>query len=298
MVNSMTGFAARTQQGSDYTWSWELRGVNGKGLELRLRLPEWISGLEQALRTELSRALIRGNISLTLRLQRSRGEGMMQLDGAQLSQVLAALSAITREAERAGVELKAPTTAEILSMKGIADDPNTLSEGASVALRSKLMADFRPLLDSFIEMRATEGAALHAVMLAHLDKVAKLVAQARPVAEERKAEMADSLKQNLARVMENAKGLDESRVAQEVALLALKSDVTEELDRLEAHVTASRELLASEDAVGRKLDFLCQEFNREANTLCSKAQAVELTRIGLDLKAAIDQMREQVQNIE
>ncbi|MFY0632788.1 MAG: YicC family protein [Vannielia sp.] len=298
MVNSMTGFAARTQQGSDYTWSWELRGVNGKGLELRLRLPEWISGLEQALRTELSRALIRGNISLTLRLQRSRGEGMMQLDGAQLSQVLAALSAITREAERAGVELKAPTTAEILSMKGIADDPNALSEGASVALRSKLMADFRPLLDSFIEMRATEGAALHAVMLAHLDKVAKLVAQARPVAEERKAEMADSLKQNLARVMENAKGLDESRVAQEVALLALKSDVTEELDRLEAHVTASRELLASEDAVGRKLDFLCQEFNREANTLCSKAQAVELTRIGLDLKAAIDQMREQVQNIE
>ncbi|MBY6047186.1 YicC family protein [Vannielia litorea] len=294
----MTGFATRSQQGSDFSWSWELRGVNGKGLDLRLRLPEWIGGLEQALRTELNKALVRGNVSLSLRLQRSRSDGQMRLDSTQLSQVLSALSAITREAERAGVELKAPTTAEILSMKGIADDPNSLSDGELVALRSKLVADFRPLLDSFIEMRATEGAALHAVMLAHLDKVAKLVREARPVAEERKAEMAASLKENLARVLENAKGLDQDRVAQEVALLALKSDVTEELDRLEAHVTASRDLLASEDAVGRKLDFLCQEFNREANTLCSKAQAVELTRIGLDLKAAIDQMREQVQNIE
>ncbi|MGR3794886.1 YicC/YloC family endoribonuclease [Vannielia sp. SX4] len=298
MVNSMTGFATRSQQGSDFSWSWELRGVNGKGLDLRLRLPEWIGGLEQALRTELNKALVRGNVSLSLRLQRSRSDGQMRLDSTQLSQVLSALSAITREAERAGVELKAPTTAEILSMKGIADDPNSLSDGELVALRSKLVADFRPLLDSFIEMRATEGAALHAVMLAHLDKVAKLVREARPVAEERKAEMAASLKENLARVLENAKGLDQDRVAQEVALLALKSDVTEELDRLEAHVTASRDLLASADAVGRKLDFLCQEFNREANTLCSKAQAVELTRIGLDLKAAIDQMREQVQNIE
>ncbi len=298
MVNSMTGFAARTQQGGDFTWSWELRGVNGKGLDLRLRLPEWISGLEQGLRTELNRSVLRGNVSLSLRVQRSRANGPMKLDSAQLAQVLAALSEITREAERAGVELKAPTTAEILAMKGIADDPQQVSDGEMAGLRGKLMADFRPLLDSFLEMRATEGAALHAVMLAHLDKVEKLVRLARPVAEERKAEMAESLRENLARVLENAKGLDQDRVAQEVALLALKSDVTEELDRLEAHVAASRELLASEEAVGRKLDFLCQEFNREANTLCSKAQAVELTRIGLDLKAAIDQMREQVQNIE
>ena len=298
MVNSMTGFAARTQQGSDFTWSWELRGVNGKGLDLRFRLPEWIGGLEQALRTELNRSVARGNVTLALRIQRSRQSGSVRLDGAQLAQVLSALSEITREAERAGVELKSPTTAEILSMKGIADDPTTLTEGEMAALRAKLMADFRPVLDSFLEMRATEGAALHAVLLAHLDKLGKLTREARPIAEARKAEMSESLKENLARVLENTKGLDEARVAQEVAMLALKSDVTEEIDRLEAHVAAARELLTSEDAVGRKLDFLCQEFNREANTLCSKAQAVELTRIGLDLKAAIDQMREQVQNVE
>lgn len=298
MVNSMTGFAARTHQGSDFTWTWELRGVNGKGLDLRLRLPEWVGGLEQALRAELSRSVSRGNVTLSLRLQRRNDSGVVRLDGSQLSQVLAALSQITREAERAGVELKAPTTAEILSMKGIADDPTTLSEGELAALRAKLMADFVPVLDGFLEMRATEGAALHAVLLAHLDKLARLTRDARPIAEERKAEMAESLRENLARVMENAKGLDEARVAQEVAILALKSDVTEEIDRLEAHVAAARALLASPEAVGRKLDFLCQEFNREANTLCSKAQAVELTRIGLDLKAAIDQMREQVQNVE
>lgn len=294
----MTGFAARTHQGSDFTWTWELRGVNGKGLDLRLRLPEWVGGLEQALRAELSRSVSRGNVTLSLRLQRRNDSGVVRLDGSQLSQVLAALSQITREAERAGVELKAPTTAEILSMKGIADDPTTLSEGELAALRAKLMADFVPVLDGFLEMRATEGAALHAVLLAHLDKLARLTRDARPIAEERKAEMAESLRENLARVMENAKGLDEARVAQEVAILALKSDVTEEIDRLEAHVAAARALLASPEAVGRKLDFLCQEFNREANTLCSKAQAVELTRIGLDLKAAIDQMREQVQNVE
>ncbi|MDF1872694.1 YicC/YloC family endoribonuclease [Vannielia sp.] len=298
MVNSMTGFAARAHQGADFNWSWEMRSVNGKGLDLRFRLPEWIGGLEQGLRTELSRHLDRGNVSLTLRIQRAGGSGQMRLDGAQLSQVLSALSQITLEAERAGVELNAPTTAEILSMKGIADDPAELPEGERAALRAKLMGDFVPLLEAFLEMRATEGAALHALLLAHLDKMQKLITEARPIAEERKAEMADSLRQNLARVLENTRGLDEDRVAQEVAMLALKSDVTEEIDRIAAHIEAARALLASEDAIGRKLDFLCQEFNREANTLCSKAQAVELTRIGLDLKATIDQMREQVQNVE
>lgn len=294
----MTGFAARAHQGADFNWSWEMRSVNGKGLDLRFRLPEWISGLEQGLRTELSRHLARGNVTINLKLQRAGNTTQMRLDGAQLSQVLSALSEITREAERAGVELKAPTTAEILSMKGIADDPNELRDGERAMLRAKLMSDFRPLLDEFLEMRATEGAALHAVILAHLDKLARLTAEARPIAEERKAEMAESLRENLARVLENTKGLDEDRVAQEVAMLALKGDITEEIDRLAAHVEAARALLAQEGAIGRKLDFLCQEFNREANTLCSKAQAVELTRIGLDLKATIDQMREQVQNVE
>ncbi|MBT0956880.1 YicC family protein [Alphaproteobacteria bacterium KMM 3653] len=297
MVNSMTGFAARTHKGQEYSWTWEMRGVNSKGLDMRLRLPDWIDGLEQPLRAEISRNLSRGMITLNLRVTREGKEGAVKIDSTQLSQVLGALSQITQEAERQGLELTAPTTAEILGLKGIAD-PGAANHGNISMLRSQILSDFKPVIQAFQNMRKTEGAALHAVLLGKVDTMTALIAQARQVIEDRKEEMAETLRANLARVMENADGLDEGRVAQELALLALKSDVTEELDRLDAHVAAANELLQDKEAIGRKLDFLCQEFNREANTLCSKAQSVELTRVGLDLKATIDQIREQIQNVE
>ena len=174
----------------------------------------------------------------------------------------------------------------------------TLCCNTMAPLLAVLLEEFPKLLADFDAMRAAEGAALQQVMQAQLSEVETLTAEAATLAQARKGEMAEILKRNLARVLDNTDGADEARLAQELALIAVKSDITEEIDRLAAHVTAARDLLAQGGPVGRKLDFLMQEFNREANTLCSKAQSKDLTTVGLALKAVIDQMREQVQNVE
>jgi uncharacterized protein (TIGR00255 family) len=165
-------------------------------------------------------------------------------------------------------------------------------------LVAHLVVEFKDVLSDFIQMRESEGQALFRVLGGQLDQVASLTDQAADLAEQRKDKMAEALRENLSRVLDNAQGVEPDRIAQELALLAVKADITEEIDRLKAHVRAARELLAQDVAVGRKLDFLMQEFNREANTLCSKAQSADLTSVGLELKAVIDQMREQVQNVE
>ncbi|MDR5652919.1 YicC/YloC family endoribonuclease [Ruixingdingia sedimenti] len=298
---SMTGFAARRGQGAGALaglgWGWEVRSVNGKGLDLRLRLPEAIEGLETAARAEAARRIARGNVTLTLKISREGGGEGLRVNPAGLSSALAALAVVTAQAQAAGVTVAAPTAAEVLSLRGVAELGGAEDEDQT-ALCAALLADLGPVLDDFTAMRAAEGAALAGVIGGQLDAIAALVAAARVEAEARRDRMGDALRENLARVLGNSDGADPARVAQELALIAVKMDVTEELDRLDAHVAAARGLLGQGGPVGRKLDFLMQEFNREANTLCSKAQAVALTRIGLDLKHIIDQMREQVQNVE
>ena len=166
------------------------------------------------------------------------------------------------------------------------------------SLSAAIAKDLEPMVERFLAMRVSEGAAMFTVLSGQLNEIETLVGAAAGLLEARRAELATNLRTALARVMENADGVDENRLAQELAVLAVKTDVTEEIDRLNAHIVAARDLLAKGGPLGRKLDFLSQEFNREANTLCSKAQSKDLTRIGLDLKTVIDQMREQVQNVE
>ena len=299
MTVSMTGFAARKGQGQGYAWAWDIRAVNGKGLDLRLRLPDWVDGLELALRAELARALHRGNVSLSLKVTREGGDGAaeaLRLNPATLSAVLAALGQIEDAAMAAGVTLGQPTSADVLGVRGV-QDANS-ADADTTALRAALLADLPALLADFKAMRAAEGEALHNVIAAQLSKIADLTAQADTEAEARRTAAPASLRDALARVLANADGVDEARLTQELALIAVKNDVTEELDRLRAHVEAARNLLSEPGQIGRKFDFLMQEFMREANTLCSKSQSLGLTRIGLDLKTVIDQMREQVQNVE
>jgi uncharacterized protein (TIGR00255 family) len=293
----MTGFAARKGQGEGASWQWDLRSVNGKGLDLRLRLPEWIDGLEPLVRAELSRRIQRGNVALTLKLQRDAARDAMRVNRAVLDQALAALSEVTLVAEQCGMILAPASAVEVLAMPGVLEP--AAAEGDDIApLRAALMADLAHLVEDFCGVRKAEGAALHAVLASQIDLVASLTQDAATVATERRAAMAGALQAALARVLANAEGVDDTRLAQEIAFIAVKADVTEEIDRLTAHVAAARGLLSDPGPVGRKLDFLTQEFNREANTLCSKAQAIALTRIGLDLKTVIDQMREQIQNVE
>ncbi|WP_227271530.1 YicC/YloC family endoribonuclease [Roseobacter weihaiensis] len=296
MLRSMTGFASATGSLPPHAWSWELRSVNGKGQDLRLRVPDWIDGLEMGLRKALAARTARGNITLSLRLTRDEHSGTVQINQTQLSAILTALSAIETQAKEAGVSLAPSRASDIIGLRGVME--TTSAEDEIEPLLRHLLAEADTLIAAFNDMRDAEGTALEKLLLSQLDEVAALTAEAKERAEARGSEAAEALQRSLSRVMENIDGVDPDRLTQELALIAVKSDVTEEIDRLGAHVNAARALIAEGGAVGRKLDFLMQEFNREANTLCAKAQNSALTRCGLALKALIDQMREQVQNVE
>ena len=296
MLKSMTGFASAQGGFENFTWTWELRSVNGKGLDLRLRVPDWIEGLETNLRARLSKAVSRGNVSLSLRVQAEDQASRLSINSTQLDDVLAAMAEVESRAMAQGLSLAPARPGDVLSVRGVLE--NSSVEQNTTGLAKMLVQDFEAVVSSFVDMRVTEGAALNSILNQHLDDIEGLTAQAVDAAEARKPEVARNLKDALARVLDNSDGADENRVAQELAMLSVKADVTEEVGRLGAHVTAARNLLAQGSPIGRKLDFLTQEFNRETNTVCSKAQSGALTTIGLELKTIIDQMREQAQNVE
>ncbi len=296
MTHSMTAFASRTGALGTVSWVWEMRGVNARGLDLRLRLPDNIDGLEPAVRAALTKALARGNVTVNLRLNREDTHGDLSVDTAQLDAVLRALDMVQERAFDMGVTLGQPTAADVLAQRGVLISAK--SEEQSTELAAALLADIAPLVADFVDMRAHEGAALQGVIAQQLEQIDMLTTAAAKQAAARAPQVRENLTTALRRVLEDASDMDEGRIAQELAVLAVKSDVTEEIDRLKAHVVAARDLLAADKPAGRKFDFLAQEFNREANTLCAKAQATALTAIGLDLKAVIDQMREQIQNVE
>jgi uncharacterized protein (TIGR00255 family) len=297
MTLSMTGFATRRGQFGAQSWVWDLRSVNGKGLDLRLRVPDWIDGLEPQVRAILGKGLGRGNISLTLKVTREAGgDAPMRLNPVALAAALAMLAELEAVAMASGITLAQASQADVLLLRGVMEQVGDDADTAPLA--AALVADFHDLLADLVLMRMEEGKALQSVILGQLDHIDSLVINAAQSAEARRDMLADTLKENIKKLLQASDTLDEKRIEQELALLAVKADITEELDRLRAHVQAARSLLAADGPIGRKLDFLTQEFMREANTLCSKAQAVALTRVGLDLKAVIDQMREQVQNVE
>ncbi len=296
MIKSMTGFASGKGEFGPHSWTWELRSVNGKGLDMRIRVPDWLTGLEAALRGVLSKSLSRGNVTLSLRISRDESQPDLALNTVAMSAALDALQQTQAMAEARGIALAPSKASDLLTLKGMLDAGAEADDPAPLV--AQMTTEFTPLLAAFLDMRQTEGEALAAILASQLDQVAALTSKAAELAEQRKDKMAEALRENLARVLDNAQGVEPERVAQELALIAVKADITEEIDRLSAHVTAARDLLTQDGAVGRKLDFLMQEFNREANTLCSKAQSADLTSVGLELKAVIDQMREQVQNVE
>lgn len=293
-IASMTGFAAREgADGQGASWSWELRSVNARGLDLRLRLPEGLAALDLPLRKRLAEVISRGSISLSLRVHRETGAADLSLDPARLAAVLRQLEQVRRAAEDQGLRVAPVDPATILSLRALSDTAETPAMPAPEAL----LAAAEPLIAAFTAMRVEEGAALARLLSDQIDQIEALVARAAQIAGDRSEPQAKRLRTAAATLID-ATDIDEARLLQEVASLALKTDVTEEIDRLHAHIAAARGLIAQGGPVGRKFDFLMQEFNREANTLCSKSQDAALTAIGLDLKLAIDQTREQVQNVE
>jgi uncharacterized protein (TIGR00255 family) len=294
---SMTGFARESGALADGTaFVWEVRSVNGRGLDLRLRLPNGLDALEPALREAAGRRLRRGNVAATLTLKRE-ARARLVVDPVALDQ------ALTLALELAGrIRGSLPPRAEsLLALPGIlrAEEPAP-DEAADEARRADLAGSFARALDELVAARQAEGATLRTIMAGLLDEIATLRDAAALESAGQPEAQRTRMREQLAALLGEAATarVPEERLAQEVALLAQRSDVREELDRLAGHIGAARALLAAGEGAGRKLDFLVQEFVREANTLCSKSASVALTRIGLDLKAAIERLREQAANVE
>lgn len=297
MLNSMTGFTSLSGASERYSWVWELRSVNGKGLDIRLRVPDWIEGLDAELRSRLSKALKRGNLNVSLRLKAIDSGGMAHLDMEKVSAVLSALQEIEAHAMDEGVSLAPSRATDILAFRGVFEESG--EETNTTPLRNALLANFDQALEDFCNARQSEGQSLAVILEDQIRQIEALVDQAIEQAEARKPQAEAQFRAALARVGGVPEvAIDETRIAQELALLAVRADVTEELDRLKTHCEAARSLLDAGSPLGRKLDFLTQEFNREANTLCSKSQNTDLTATGLELKSVIEQLREQVQNVE
>ncbi len=293
-IHSMTGFSR--QEGSDpqSNWSWEIKSVNGRNLDQRVRLASGYEDLEAKVRQALPRHFARGNFQITLSVNRLAAPTKLAIN----QEVLAQLSEVMEQLE-GSLDLAAPRVDGLLALKGVLEVVEAEEEPEAIAARNQAIAeDLERALLSLLEMRAVEGARLHDLIQSRLDEIEHQVEKAVASAATQPAALRARLERQLAELLEAKPPVPEERLAQELALLGVKADVREELDRLTAHVAAARELLATGGAIGRKLDFLCQEFNRETNTLCSKSADVELTRIGLTLKAVIEQLREQVQNIE
>ena len=289
---SMTGFARAERQSGGLRARVELKSVNGRGLDMRLRLAPGLDAVEIPLRQLLSKSLARGSVNLVASLHRAESTTAIRVNPQALDAVLAALDDLGRR-----IEAPPPRLESILALPGVLESDDGAGEVDEEELSGLLLACAAEAVEKLQAARREEGAAISAILLAQLDAIALLVDRAEAHPTRSRAAIEARLGQQLALLRDDA-ALPPDRLAQEALLLATKADIQEELDRLRAHVAAARRLIGAGGPVGRRLDFLAQEFNREANTLCSKANAVDLTAIGLDLKAAIDQLREQVQNIE
>ncbi|WP_290745833.1 YicC/YloC family endoribonuclease [Amaricoccus sp.] len=297
-LSSMTGFADLAGEAEGVAWTWEARSVNGRGLDLRLRLPEGLEAVEAPLRAALTAGLARGSVSVALRLgQAGRAGALPRVSREALAAAIEAALAAAEAASARGLDLAPMTAADLLGLRGVIDLETHLP-GENPAVVAALVADAAALVAALRAARDAEGAAIAGILAGQLDRIETLVAAARVAAEARAPRQAETLRARVEAALAAGPVVDEGRLAQELALMTVKLDVSEELDRLGAHVAAARALVEADGPVGRKLDFLTQEFNREANTLCSKAQSTELTAIGLELKVVVDQLREQVQNVE
>jgi len=294
----MTGYARA--QGSDERrrWVWEARSVNGRNLEIRCRVPQGFDRLENPARTAIGNRMKRGNVSLTLTVASEQQSKPLRINRALLAEL-----AVLVEEVRKGTGAAAPTADGLLRVRGVIEEEEGAdeSEEALAKLDRALSGTLDEVLKALAAARAAEGRALAVVIDRHVGEIEELCKRAADRAAAQIGTVRARFEAQLAELLERAPPLSEERFAQEVALLVGKADVREELDRLAAHIAQAKTLLADarpDNPVGRKFDFLCQEFNREANTLCSKSADIELTRIGIDLKGAIERLREQVQNVE
>lgn len=290
----MTGFARAAGSHDGLTWTWEVKSVNGRGLDVRSRLANGFEAIEIDVRKAVSKRFQRGNFSVNFQVARAVGDTPVQINWAILEQLRDVVSRLEHD-----FGAVSPSVDGLLGLRGVMElGEAELDDEARAARDAAALETFATALDDLLAMRQGEGRHLTDLLEEQMTRIETLVGDAERNAATQPEAIRERLQRQLDAVLADGTGLPEERIAQEVALLATKADVREELDRLRGHIAAVRELLAAGGVIGRRLDFLAQEFNREANTLCSKSQDAALTNIGLELKTVIDQLREQAQNIE
>ncbi|ESY29340.1 YicC/YloC family endoribonuclease [Mesorhizobium sp. LNJC391B00] len=294
-LQSMTGFARNVAEHDGASIAWEVKSVNGKSVEVRLRLPQGFERLEPTVRQTLQKRFSRGNFQATLTVGRAAGQQAQPVVNEAFLRDLAGLA--KRLQDQFGV---GPATADgLLSLRGVLDIPETSeTEEVRAALDASILSALETALTGLEQARQNEGEALRSLLSGHIDAIEALTLQAEADPSREPAAIRERIAEQVRLLMDASANLDAGRLHMEAAFLATKADIREEIDRLKTHVASGRALLANGGAIGRKLDFLAQEFNRESNTLCSKSNAATVTAIGLELKAVVDQFREQVQNLE
>ena len=293
-LSSMTGFARGHGVSGSYAWSWELKSVNAKGFDLRFRVPQGWDAVEAPARAKAAEALARGTVYANLSIARQDVAPTVRINESVLQAIINVLKGLDGK-----IDAAAPRLDGILAMKGVMEVVDPVEDEAErLTAEAAAVASFTDVLRGLAEMRHHEGEALGRILSGRLDEISALSKRADASAARRPDAVKARLAEQVAVLLATSDRFDPDRLHQEAVLIAAKADVREELDRLGAHVTQARHLLSQGTAVGRKLDFLSQELNREANTLCAKSNDVELTNLGLELKGVVEQFREQVQNLE
>ena len=291
-VNSMTGFARIEGTKDDYQWVWEAKSVNSKGLDVRFRLPRGFDQVETVLRHAVAKTISRGNLFILLNLQKPVTEPILKINRRLLDQLILLTEEYRESKNRINVEqlLMKSGVVEFLEDDGDKQIPNTCE--------SAIIESFDDLMRAVTAARAREGEELQKITMGHLNDISALIEKAVGLIPNLSTKYGVRLKDQIKEILQGNERVPEERLAQEIAFIVAKGDVREEIDRMLAHVKSANKLLSCNGPIGRQLDFYCQEFNREANTLCSKSNDIDLTKVGLSLKLTIERLREQTQNIE
>lgn len=293
-LSSMTGFGRAEGHYENYSWVWVIRSVNGKGLDVRMRIPPGLDALDQYIKNAIKKAMTRGSINVSLQLSKEECDTKVNVNEVALNKLITVAKSTS-----INHGLPMPSLDSLLSIRDVVEITNSEADEKEIIARDKaLKKSFNDAVASLKASREEEGAATRKMLGDVVDEIENLLNQAEEIAIKQPALLKEKFEEKLGALFDNMQGVDQDRLAQEIVLLATKADTKEETDRLRAHIASARVMLDISGPVGRKMDFLSQEFNREANTLCSKSSDIALTNIGLSLKTAIDQIREQVQNVE
>jgi len=298
VINSMTGYASDTILVGDFSLDAEIKSVNSKSFDLKIYLPEYMTFMENDIRQLVSKQISRGSIVLKIKAKHTdEASSNFTLNNEVLNTAIDEIKTIEQKCDEKNIQFSPLTVLDFFSVKGVWEE-NKISQTDTVELKSVMLDKLPELIKKFIETRRIEGQGLQAILVEKLSSIMEFIKEIDKVLPDRSRHLKKNFKTALDKIINEQNQVDENRLEQEIALLVIKQDIQEELDRLKVHIVSMQDLVNSSNVVGKKLDFLSQELNREVNTICSKSQYSDLTKLGIEMKTLVDQFREQVQNVE